>query len=70
MALKTQQNFFAPLAIDGIFIGNDVSATGTMNYLKKIGIQIPEEVKVVGCGNRPISASIEPSLTTNQPDFF
>jgi LacI family transcriptional regulator len=56
--------------IDGIFSSNDVAAIGAMQYLKKIGIKIPEEIAIVGFSNEPISAIIEPSLTTvDQPGF-
>ncbi len=36
--------------------------------LKNIGVRIPEDVAIVGFSNEPISAVIEPSLTTiDQP---
>ncbi|NIJ46475.1 LacI family transcriptional regulator [Wenyingzhuangia heitensis] len=56
--------------IDGIYASNDTSAIGAMQYLKANGIRIPEDISVVGFNNDPISAVIEPNLTTiNQPDF-
>lgn len=56
--------------IDGIFSANDMAAIGVIQYLKDKKIKIPEEIAVVGFSNEPISAVIEPSLTTmNQPDF-
>jgi len=58
------------IKIDGIFAANDVSAIGAMKHLKKKGVKIPEDIKVVGFSNEPISAVIEPSLTTiDQPGF-
>lgn len=57
-----------PVKIDGIFAANDVSAIGAMKHLKNIGVRIPEDVAIVGFSNEPISAVIEPSLTTiDQP---
>lgn len=59
-----------PEKFDGIFAANDVSAIGAMKHLKKNGVKIPKDIKVVGFSNEPISAVIEPSLTTiDQPGF-
>lgn len=56
--------------IDGIYSANDTAAISAMQYLKSKGIQIPNDIAVVGFNNDPISAVIEPGLTTvNQPDF-
>lgn len=68
---ESAQNLLSlPVKIDGLFAANDVSAIGAMKHLKKKGIKIPEDIKVVGFSNEPISAVIEPSLTTiDQPGF-
>lgn len=59
-----------PLKVDGIFAANDVSAIGAMKYIKKKGLKIPEDIAFVGFSNEPVSAVIEPSLTTiDQPGF-
>jgi LacI family transcriptional regulator len=56
--------------IDGLYASNDTSAISAMQYFKSQGIRIPEDIAVVGFNNDPISAVIEPSLTTiNQPAF-
>ncbi len=56
--------------IDGIYSANDTAAISAIQYLKNQGINIPKDIAVVGFNNDPISAVIEPSLTTiNQPDF-
>lgn len=56
--------------IDGIYSANDTAAISAIQYLKSNGIKIPKDISVVGFNNDPISAVIEPSLTTiNQPDF-
>ncbi|WP_111706823.1 LacI family DNA-binding transcriptional regulator [Lutibacter citreus] len=56
--------------IDGVFSANDVTAISAMQYLKTQGKKLPEDIAFVGFSNEPISAVIEPSLTTiNQPDF-
>lgn len=56
--------------IDGVYSANDTAAIGAIQYLKSQGVNIPKDIAVVGFNNDPISAVIEPSLTTiNQPDF-
>jgi len=51
-------------AIDGIFSANDLAGIGAIKYLKSIGKKIPEDIRIVGYSNEPVSAVIEPSLTT------
>lgn len=49
---------------DGIFAANDTSAVGCIGELKRAGIQIPEDIAVVGFNNDPIARVVEPNLTT------
>lgn len=57
-------------SVDGLFSANDNAAIGAIKYLKTAGIKIPEDIAIVGFSNEPISAVIEPSLTTiDQPGF-
>lgn len=56
--------------VDGLYSANDTAAISAMRFLKNKGVRIPNDIAVVGFNNDPISAVIEPSLTTiNQPDF-
>ncbi|TNJ42522.1 LacI family DNA-binding transcriptional regulator [Tamlana fucoidanivorans] len=56
--------------VDGIYSSNDTAAIAAMQYLKSKGVTIPKDIAVVGFNNDPISAVIEPPLTTiNQPAF-
>lgn len=55
---------------DAIFAANDPLAIGAMKVLKEKGIKIPEEVSVIGFSDEPITALIEPPMTTiAQPGF-
>ena len=57
-------------AVDAVFSSNDTAAISAMQCLKEKGIQVPNQIAFVGFSNEPISAVIEPSLTTiKQPDF-
>jgi LacI family transcriptional regulator len=53
---------------DAFFCFNDPIAVTTLQILKSRMIAIPEEISVIGFTNEPVSAFIEPSLTTvSQP---
>lgn len=55
---------------DGIFAANDECGVGCMIGLKQAGINIPEDIAVVGFNNDPVSTVIEPNLTTvDYPGF-
>lgn len=49
---------------DGAFITNDFSAAVCMQTLKEKGINIPEDIAIVGFNNDAISKIVEPQLTT------
>ncbi len=49
---------------DSIFCINDLSAVDCMKYLKRKGINIPFDIKIVGFNNDPVSLASDPSLTT------
>jgi len=49
---------------DGIFTSNDNSAVNAIMELQKAGINIPDEIAVVGFNNEPISQIIKPNLST------
>ena len=49
---------------DGAFITNDFSAAVCMQTLKEHGINIPDDIAIVGFNNDAISKIVEPQLTT------
>jgi LacI family transcriptional regulator len=49
---------------DGIFCFNDPSALGAMRALLDLGLRIPEDVAVVGCGNLSYSDFLRVSLSS------
>jgi DNA-binding LacI/PurR family transcriptional regulator len=49
---------------DGIFCANDTAAVSAIQYAKKEGIKIPEELAVIGFNNDPICEIIDPSLSS------
>ena len=64
-------NFLAKNKVpDAIFAANDPVAIGAIKTLKNKGIKIPEEVAVVGFSNEPITALIDPPLSSvAQPGY-
>lgn len=59
-----------PYKVDGLFSANDIAAIGAMQYLKQQGVRIPQDIAVVGFSNEPVSALVDPALTTiDQPGF-
>ncbi len=56
--------------IDGIFCINDLSAIIAIKFLQGKNIKVPEQVKVVGFNDDPVSRYVEPTLSTvMQPGY-
>lgn len=49
---------------DGLFSSSDFAAIGAINYFKKTGIQIPDEIALVGYSNDFSASVIDPGLTS------
>lgn len=49
---------------DGIFVSNDAFAVYCIKELIKVGYRIPQDIKIIGFNNDPVSEVISPSLTT------
>ena len=52
------------IKFDGIFAANDQSAISAIEVLKSQGIDVPNQVKIVGFDDSPIASSNTPSITT------
>lgn len=56
--------------VDGIFVITDLVAVGVLAHFNEVGINIPEQVKVIGFSNWFMSQVITPKLSTvDQPSF-
>src|SRR5690606_4328024 len=49
---------------EAIFAGNDTTAVAIVDYAKKLGINVPQELKIVGYSNDPQADVITPSITS------
>ncbi len=58
------------ISFDGIFSVSDPAAIGAMLVLKNAGILVPNQVSIVGFSDEPITALLDPPLSTvYQPGF-
>ncbi|NLA93226.1 MAG: LacI family transcriptional regulator [Spirochaetales bacterium] len=48
----------------GLFCYNDLAAFGVVKALKEHGLKIPDDLSIIGFDNLPMSAMMEPMLTT------
>ncbi|MEH7333587.1 LacI family DNA-binding transcriptional regulator [Neobacillus drentensis] len=56
--------------IDGIFLGNDMMAIGSLKALKILKIQVPVDIALIGFDGIKITEMVEPELSTiNQPIY-
>ena len=55
---------------DGIFANNDLTAIGAMKAAKKLGLNIPGDLAVIGFSNWQMAAMVDPPLSSvHQPGF-
>ncbi|MCT8127443.1 LacI family DNA-binding transcriptional regulator [Alishewanella sp. BS5-314] len=56
------------VSIDAIFCASDLIAIGVMRCLKRRGIQVPEQIAVMGFDDIPAASFASPGLSTIQQD--
>jgi len=56
--------FSGNLKPDGLFVTSDRNAVTVVTFAKAHGISIPDQLKVIGYSNDPVTAVITPSITT------
>lgn len=47
-----------------IFCGNDVLSVGCLFEAQALGLSVPSELSIVGCDNLPLTAQVNPGVTT------
>ena len=52
-----------------VFAMNDLMAVGAMDAIKQAGLQVPQDISVVGFDNREVSEYVFPKLTTAEIDL-
>ncbi|MCR4580344.1 MAG: GGDEF domain-containing protein [Treponema sp.] len=69
-ALKARIKSKEDVAFDALVCANDLMACGAMNYLKSLGVKIPEDVKVVGFDDSIAASIASPRLSTINQDIY
>ena len=57
------------LRMDAIACGNDIEAARLLKTLGKLGVSVPEEIRVTGIDDARHAALLSPALTTVRQDF-
>ena len=55
--------------VQACFVQNDMMALGTIEALRRYGISVPEQVKIIGSDNIPMATWFKPFLTTMTLDY-
>ncbi|MDL9978136.1 LacI family DNA-binding transcriptional regulator [Microbacterium sp. ASV49] len=56
---------------DAVFAASDLMARGALHALATAGLQVPQDVAVIGFDDSPIATAVQPALTTmRQPSFL
>ncbi|MEH7385793.1 LacI family DNA-binding transcriptional regulator [Bacillus sp. JJ1521] len=56
--------------VDGIFAGNDIMAVGAIKAITELGLQIPNDIKVIGFDGIEWGIAITPELTTMEQPIY
>ncbi|WP_294374687.1 LacI family DNA-binding transcriptional regulator [uncultured Clostridium sp.] len=63
-------NILKKPSFTAVFACNDLMAVGVLNACKKLGIQVPNQISIIGYDNIPLSKFVEPKLTTMDQNMF
>jgi DNA-binding LacI/PurR family transcriptional regulator len=57
---------------DGLFVTSDSNAVVAIQYAQQMGIKIPDDLRIIGYSNDPVTSVITPSLSTiaQSPSLF
>lgn len=61
--------FYENTDFDGIFASNDILASMCLSTALSLGYRVPQDIKIVGYDDIPISAMIYPPLTTIHQNY-
>lgn len=67
-AAKPHVDKLLSMGITAILCGNDLIASGVIAECRARGVRVPEDISVIGFDDIPISAKLEPPLTTIRQD--
>lgn len=61
---SAQELFALPSPPTAVFAANDEMAIGAIQAIQQLGLQVPEDVAVVGFDDNPMATVVKPSLST------
>lgn len=67
-AAKPHVDRLLSMGITAILCGNDLIASGVIAECRARGVRVPEDISVIGFDDIPISAKLDPPLTTIRQD--
>ncbi|MGQ1891869.1 LacI family DNA-binding transcriptional regulator [Thermophagus sp. OGC60D27] len=67
---EAAEKLFHSQKIDAIFSASDFSALGALKQLKKLGVKVPEAIKICGFANEPFAGLVDPGLTSVEQNAF
>lgn len=70
LSVKLMKMMSKPMAPDGLFCVNDITAIEVMKCFERNHIRVPEQVAVIGFDNWPITANLPTPLTEIEQSFF
>lgn len=50
--------------LDGLFVASDLMALGAMQALRRAGVRVPDDVRLIGFDDSPVALQTHPLLTT------
>lgn len=50
--------------VDAVFCSSDLAAMGVLAQAQAQGIRVPDQLAVIGCGDLPFAADVQPALST------
>lgn len=53
----------------GLFVQNDLMAVGAMRAARELGLQIPQQLSIIGIDDIPLASFVDPPMTTFRQEF-
>jgi len=61
--------FYENEGMDGIFASNDMVASTSLSTALSLGYKVPQDIKIIGYDDIPVSSMVYPPLTTIRQDY-
>lgn len=65
---KDHMPYFLDQKVTAVLCASDIMAGGVIKQVKKVGLNVPKDVSVIGYDDLPIASKLSPTLTTIRQD--